>query len=42
MLNKSTNTMIPPDLAEKLKHLSDGDLEIISQAMQILHPVFAN
>ena len=29
-------------LAEKLKHLSDDDLETISQAMQILHPIFAN
>jgi len=29
-------------LTEKLKHLSDGDLETISQAMQILHPIFAN
>ena len=29
-------------LAEKLKHLSDDDLETISQTMQILHPIFAN
>jgi len=29
-------------LAEKLKYLSDDDLETISQAMQILHPIFAN
>ena len=27
--------------AEKLRHLSDDDLERISQAMQILHPIFA-
>jgi len=30
------------NLAEKLKNLSDADLETISQAMQILHPIFAN
>ena len=29
-------------LADKLKHLSDDDLETISQAMLILHPIFAN
>jgi len=29
-------------LAEKLKHLSDDDLETISQAMQLLQPIFAN
>lgn len=29
-------------LAEKLKHLSDDDLKTISQAMLILHPIFAN
>jgi len=28
-------------LAEKLKNLSDKDLDTISQAMQILHPIFA-
>ena len=28
-------------LADKLKHLSDADLETISQAMLILHPIFA-
>ncbi len=30
------------NLAEKLKHLSDDDLKTISQAMLILHPIFAN
>jgi len=30
------------NLAEKLKHLSDAELETISQAMLILHPIFAN
>jgi len=30
------------NLAEKIKYLSDADLEIISQAMQILHPIFVN
>jgi DNA-binding MarR family transcriptional regulator len=29
-------------LAEKLKRLSDDDLGLISQAMQILHPIFVN
>ena len=29
------------NLTEKLKRLSDSDLETISQAMQILHPLFA-
>lgn len=29
-------------LTDKLKHLSDEDLETISQAMLILHPIFAN
>ena len=29
-------------LADKLKRLSDDDLETISQAMLILHPIFAN
>lgn len=30
------------NLAEKIKHLSDVDLQTISQAMQILHPIFVN
>jgi len=30
------------NLAQKIKHLSDADLETISQAMQILHPIFVN
>jgi len=30
------------NLAEKIKSLSDADLETISQAMQILHPIFVN
>ena len=29
-------------LAQKIKHLSDNDLETISQAMQLLHPIFVN
>ena len=29
-------------LAEKLKHLSNADLELISHAMQILQPIFAS
>lgn len=30
------------NLAQKLKHLSDNDLETISQAMQLLRPIFIN
>jgi len=30
------------NLAQKLKHLSDNDLETISQAMQLLRPIFVN
>ena len=30
------------NLAQKLKHLSESDLEIISQAMQLLRPIFVN
>lgn len=29
-------------LAEKLSHLSDNELQLISQAMLILHPIFAH
>jgi len=29
-------------LADKLKQLSDDELQTISQAMQILHPIFVN
>ena len=30
------------NLAQKLKHLSDEELETISQAMQLLRPIFVN
>ena len=38
----SARTAARVHLAEKLKHLSNDDLETISQAMQILHPIFAS
>lgn len=30
------------NLAQKIKHLSDDDLKTISQAMQLLRPIFVN
>ena len=30
------------NLAQKLKHLSDEELETVSQAMQLLRPIFVN
>ena len=38
----SARTSARIHLAEKLKYLSEDDLETISQAMQILHPIFAS
>src|SRR5262245_932120 len=38
----SARTSARIHLAEKLKYLSDDELETISQAMLILHPIFAN
>lgn len=38
----SARTSARIHLAEKLKHLSDDDLETISHAMLILHPIFAH
>lgn len=38
----SARTSARIHLAEKLKYLSEAELETISEAMQILHPIFAN
>lgn len=37
----SARTEARAHLVEKLKPLPDGDLDTITQAMQILHPIFA-
>jgi DNA-binding MarR family transcriptional regulator len=38
----SARTSARTHLAEKLKHLSDEELQMISRAMLMLHPIFAN